>query len=246
MVNNRTEYKEHCLRALGAPLVVIDVADEQVEDRVDEAITFFNEYYYDGIEKLYHKHILTQTNIDSGTIQLPDHIWSVSKIWNTGQSSSPNSATYIFDQQYQMRLNDLRDITSTDISYYEMSMGYLALLEYTFQVARQFRFNRLNNTLRLDVAKERLTAGQTLLVESYSAIDPAANPKMWNDRSFLKYGAALIKRQWAQNLSKYSNMTLPGGLTIDGQSMYSTADQEVSELEQEIINNSAPLEFFMA
>jgi hypothetical protein len=49
-VTNREEFKAYILRALGAPLINIDVATEQLEDRVDEAISYLQMYYWDGVK----------------------------------------------------------------------------------------------------------------------------------------------------------------------------------------------------
>ena len=62
----REELKEYCLRQLGAPVLEINVADEQVDDLLDDTLQYFNERHYDGVEKTFLKYQITQDDIDRG------------------------------------------------------------------------------------------------------------------------------------------------------------------------------------
>lgn len=243
-VTNRTDLKSYVLRDLGFPLITIDVADEQLEDRIDQAISFFREYYWDGIEKEYFKHQITQADIDQQYILLPDYIMGVTKVYNANNST--NGQPNIFDLEYQLRMNDMRDLTSTSIIYYEQVMEHIALLQNRLNVDRMYDFNRLNNKLylRLNWAN-RIHVGDWLLVECYSALNPDDSPKFWNERLFKEYVSALVKRQWAQNLSKYQGVQLPGGVTIDSGRMKAEAEDDIRKIEDNVMNSLAPLEFFM-
>ena len=57
--NSRSALKEYCLRTLGKPVIEINVDDDQVEDRIDEALQYFAQYHYDGVERMYLKHQIT-------------------------------------------------------------------------------------------------------------------------------------------------------------------------------------------
>lgn len=244
MVNNREQLKEYALRALGAPLITIDVTEEQIDDRIDQAISFFNEYYWDGITKELFKHKVTAEDITNKYITIPDHIWSITRVFSTANSASgqPN----IFDLEYQLRMNDLRDLTSTSMIYYTQVMSHIALLDYMLNPQRQFRFNRLSGKLFLDLNWEaKIREGEYILVEAYAALDPNESPKMWDERLFKEYVIALIKAQWGTNIKKYSNISLPGGVMLDGQALYQEGTDEMREIEDYIKNNSAPLDMFL-
>lgn len=246
-VTNREELKQYCLRLLGAPLITVDVTDEQLDDRVDEAIAFFREYYFDGIEKIYLKHRLTQEDITNQFIQLPDHVWAVNRIFPFPTSSS-SSQLNIFDLQYQLRMNDLRDLTSTSMVYYQQVMSHLSLITFLLNTAKQFRFNRLNGKLFIDDrwnANRGLGLNQWLIFDAYTALNPVDSPKLWNERIFKEYATALVKRQWGSNLSKYQGVTLPGGITLDGQRILDDGKQEITEIEDQIMNKLAPLEWYL-
>ena len=57
---SRATFKEYCLRQLGAPVLEINVADEQVDDIIDDAVQYFNERHFDGVTQLFMKYEVTQ------------------------------------------------------------------------------------------------------------------------------------------------------------------------------------------
>ena len=66
----RATFKDYCLRNLGFGVIDINVSDAQVDDRIDEALQYFAQYHYDGIEKMYLKYKITQDDIDRGLQQM--------------------------------------------------------------------------------------------------------------------------------------------------------------------------------
>lgn len=244
MVHNRQELKEYILRALGAPLIEIEIDDGAFEDRIDEAILFFQEYYFDGIVKEYFKHVLTEEDFTNKYLVLPDHIWGVNKVFPI--STSANTNTNIFDIQYQIRQSDMRTLMSTDLVYYDQVMSHLALLENRLMPDPTFRWNRLNGKVYFDLNwNSRLQVGMYVILDCYSVLDPTESPKFWNNRVFKEYCIALTKKQWSMALKKYNQVALPGGITLDGNSLYQEALQEIETIEQDIIQNQAPLDMFI-
>jgi hypothetical protein len=126
-------------------------------------------------------------------------------------------------------------------------MSHIALIDNLLNVQKQFRFNKLNGKLYIDQnwGIAGLSAGQFLLFDVYTALDPTASPKLWDDRLFKEYTIALFKKQWGTNVKKYQGIQLPGGVTIDGQSLYEEGKAEQADIEDKIMNQLAPLEFFM-
>ena len=235
---------DYCLRELGAPVVEINVAEEQIEDRVDEAIEFYRQYHYDGIEKVYLKHQVTQEDIDNKFIPIPDLVYGITRLFPIASGTSTSKS--IFDLQYQLRLNDLYDLTSTSIIYYTQVMSHLSLLNLTLNGHPSFRFNRLTNKLFIDTSlKDKVRVGDYLLVECYRVLDPADVPRLYNEQWLKHYLAALIKRQWATNMKKFQGLQLPGGVSIDAQALYEEANAEIKDLEDSLMNKSAPLDWFM-
>jgi len=222
----------------------INIDDQQVEDRVDEAIEFFRQYHYDGIEKVYLKHLVTNDDVAQKSIPITDLVYGVTRVFPVAAGTSTSKS--IFDLQYQLRLNDLYDLTSTSVIYYSMVMSHLSLLDQTLNGHPLYRFNRLTNRLYIDENwVENIVPGSYILVECYRALDPATAPRMYNDSWLKHYVTALIKKQWGTNLKKFSGMQLPGGVTIDGDKIYQEAKDEIKDLEEDLRNKSAPLEFMM-
>ena len=243
IVTSRQQLKQYALRALGYPVIQINVADEQLEDRIDEAIEYFHLYHYDGIERMYLKHGLTQTDIDNGFIKLPDYVYGVKRVLPF--SAIVNSSSNLFSDQYQTIIQHINDLSKVDIVNYEMTMQYITMLDQILNGYPQFEFNKIGGKLYLEVNKNRLVADKFLLIECYRALNPEQNTKMYNDPWLKDYVIALFKKQWATNLKKYQGMQLPGGITIDGQTMYVEATQEISDLEESLMTKSAPLGFLI-
>ena len=64
--STKQELIDYCKRQLGAPVLEINVADDQIDDLLDDALQLFNERHYDGVERMYLKHQITQEEIDRG------------------------------------------------------------------------------------------------------------------------------------------------------------------------------------
>lgn len=316
-VSSREGLKQYALRALGAPVLEINVDDDQLEDRLDEALDYWRLYHYEGIEQIYLKQqiraseiVLTtsvaqnfslsetitgatsgataevvreSSRVSNGTlllvknivgtftageaingadsnvsattvsitlreydnkyIEVPDYVWGVTKILSAGQASSSKN---IFDLQYQLRLNDLYDLTSTSLIYYKTVMSHLALLDLELNGHQGFRFNRMSNRLYLDANwGTDFILGDYIIVQSYRAMDPTTWTKVWNEPWLKHYVTALFKKQWGVNMKKFGGLQLPGGVTLNGQETYDEAQTEIKELEDDLQNKSAPLDFFL-
>lgn len=187
---------------------------------------------------------ITLGEINTHYLELNDLVYGVQRVLPL---TGTNMSKSMFDLQYQLRLNDLYDLTSTSIIYYNQVMSHLALLDMQLNGQPLFRFNRLQGRLNLDINWDGslIGPGNYVVVECYRAMDPALFTKVWNEPWLKHYTTALIKRQWATNLKKFQGIQLHGGVTLDGQGMYIEAMQEIKDLEDELINKSAPLNFFL-
>jgi hypothetical protein len=317
-IASREDLKEYCLRELGAPVLEINVDDDQLNDRIDQALDYWRLYHYEGIEQIYMKqkiraselyvvqavgttavisdvltgqtsgatcsvtsestrkatdHMILIMNVvgtflpgetvtgghgftatlanpaiqlneyDNRYIDIPDAVYGITKILNIGQASSSKN---MFDLQYQLRLNDLYDLTSTSIIYYKTVMQHLDLLDFELNGPVPFRFNRTMNRLFIDMKwKTDVVLGDYILVQGYRALDPDEFSKVWNENWLKRYTTAQFKRQWGTNMKKFGGLQLPGGVTLNGQETYDEAIAELKELEDELMRKSAPLDFFI-
>ena len=254
--STKATLKEYCLRALGKPVIDINVDDDQVDDRIDEAVQYFCQYHTDGVERMYLKYEVTAADIPRMTTDTSESVTenSVTTTWKQGNNFlivpetvisvvnvfplSDRANLNLFDVRYQLRLNDLYDFSSTSIVHYQMTMQHLDFLDHILVGEKPMRFNHLSNKLFLDMDwNNDITAGEFLIFEVYRRLDPATSTDMFDDLYLKRYTTTLIKKQWGQNLSKFSGTAMLGGVTLNGPELFSTAIQEQRQLEEEIRTN---------
>ena len=233
-ISSRDDFKEYCLRKLGKPVIEINVDDDQVEDRVDEALKYYWDYHFDGTEKVFYKKQITEEDITNKYITLPQNIIGAVSIFDIGDFIAVNN---IFNIRYQIALNDLYTLTYQSMVPYYMAFQHIQLLEQLLVGKQPIRYNRNTNKLFVDTDWNKLTAGYFLVVEAYSIVDPADYTDVWNDRWLQRYATVLIKKQWCSNLTKFVGMQLPGGITFNGEKIYNDAHEALEKLESEMITS---------
>lgn len=228
------DFKRYCLRSLGAPVINIDVTDEQLQDRYEDALRKYRDHHFDATEKVYFKHQITQENFDNKVIPIPENIVGVNKVIR--QRSSSTGTAQFFDVQYQFLLNQMHTLWSSgSIAYYEHTMQHLTLMDQLLNGDNTFRFNKTMNKLYIDVSWDKyLTPSNWVVIECYVALDPETYPKIFEDVWLKRYTTALIKRQWGENLSKFAGVQMVGGVTLNGPLIYQDAMQQIEMLEQEL------------
>ncbi len=258
----RTTFKDYCLRSLGKPVIEINVDPDQVEDRIDEALQYFSQYHYDGVERMYLKYQVTEADItrarsDNSLAQVTDVDGSTTATWKEQKNYIPvpssimsiiqvfpftdKTAMNMFDLKYQLRLNDLYDFSSTSIIHYEMTMKHLDFIDHVLTGEVPIRHNQHQNRLYLDMDFETdISADEYIIIECYRKLDPATYSDIWNDIFLKKYATQLIKRQWGSNLSKFQGVQMLGGVTMNGEQIYQQAVEEQEKIEQFIDNHQYP------
>jgi hypothetical protein len=238
---DKESFKEYCLRKLGSPVIEINVSDEQVDDRVDEALSFFRDYHYDGSQLVYLKHQLTEQELEQGWVPVPPRLLGVTRIFDLGSSISTGSG--IFNVTYQFVLHNLEDITKYDVTNYYMAMQHLEFIQEILVGKPLIRYNRHNDKLFIDIKKDRLAPGSTVIIEAYDIIDGDEYADLWKDRWLQNYATVLIKEQWGSNLTKFENVQLMGGVTFNGMQILNDAREERLRLEEQAMNSLQPLVF---
>jgi hypothetical protein len=232
---SREDLKQYCLRNLGAPVVDINVDDEQLEDRIDEAIAYYRDYHFDGTEHVYYKHECTPQDQINGFITVPDAIIGVSGCFVLGGTYSVNN---LFNVRYQIHLNDLYDLLQSSVVPYVMAMTHVNLLEEIFVGKQPIRYNRHNNRVFIDTSwEDKIPVDSYIILDAYRVIDPDENTDMYSDRWLLRYTTQLIKRQWGENLKKFEGLQMPGGITFNGQKIWEEAQEALVKLEDEMISS---------
>ena len=254
----KATFKSYCLRALGSGVIDINVSDDQADDRIDEALQYFSQYHYDGVERMYLKHLITSDDVtratsDASTTATDKVDDSVTATWKEGKNYIPvpdavlsvvevfpfyeGSTSNMFDVRYQLRLNDLYDLSRYDLVPFYMNFQNIRFIEEILVGKQPLRFNRHVNRLHIDMDWDKLEVGQFLVAHVYEKVDGDTYTDIWGDRWLAEYATCLIKYQWGSNLSKFTGMQLPGGVQFNGADILSQAQQEKDRLEQEMISS---------
>lgn len=259
-ISSRQEFIDYTYRALGAPVLQINIDVQQAEDRLDEALAFMKERHFDFNQRtLFLKQISDNdiikgyfnlggtggavgaqltTNSSGATAYWPtyDNILTVSKVYPAGNAIGD----YIFDIRYQLTLYDFFGLyfnqagSNSPLANYMESMSYLEGINDVFNYPAAFTYIKTTQRLFLDIDMPKLIPGQYLLIEAYVGLDENQYPKIWEDRIFKKYYAAMLKKQWAQNLSKFQGMPLPGGASLNASAIMQEAVKDMAEVDQEL------------
>jgi hypothetical protein len=230
----RQQLKDYSLRQLGAPVIEINVDDSQTEDCVDDALQLFAEYHFDGVETAYLKHQITDADVTNGYLSMDDidsNVITVTKMFQIATNS-----INMFDVSYQLALNDFfGTFTPGSIADYSVTKSHLEMLNDILDPEKNVRFSRVTNKLYgdFDWSKD-VNVGDYLVLEVYRILDPETYKEIYNDRLLKKYVTALIKRQWGNNLSKFSGVQLPGGVEFNGQKILDEAREEINNIEETV------------
>lgn len=249
----REEFIQNCLTRLGHPVIDVNLAPEQCEILVDQALQKFWDYHFDGQIPLYYIHVITPTDITNNYIELPDEIHGVTRILPIGSTTMAyptGSISSVADMQFYYTMSDLINnggIYSGNMSYYYTFQNYINTLTYTLTPLISFQFNRKTN--RVYTNESLLTISQRasrLAFEGFKRIEPSEFPEVWNDEWLKEYATALMKRQWGENLKKFSNLPLPGGATLNGEGIFNEAVTDIERLETRLYKDlQVPINFYV-
>ena len=261
---NRQDFIDYCFRKLGNPVIQVNVAMEQADDRVDEALIRFHERHYNATEEVFLLLRITEEDARRGAFNLSRDIVSVTDVF----LPTPNAG--LFSVEYQLQLENLFSTSLVsnygDLTYYYMTQANITLINRMFSPVRQYTYNPITN--RLVIAGGLKNTGNIaggVVVRAYKKIygdeedmhvgldyetekhrevshDRSSHEhgklveNVWGDRWLQNYTTALIKRQWGTNLSKYQSVQLLGGVQMNGAQITAEADAEIIKLEDELYN----------
>ena len=251
---------DYAKRQLGYPVLEINVADEQLSDAVDDALQYFHERHFDGVYPTFLKYQITQDDIDRGRapntstsglvglttehtvgvttqfawkenanyLYIPESVIGINRVFKfDGSNSITNN---MFSVKYQLFLNDIYYWGSTELLTYTMTKRYLEDLDFAISTMKQFRFNKRQDKLFIDIDWGSLSVDDYIVIECYRVLDPTQNTQVYNDSFLKKYVTALIKKQWGMNMMKFTGVKLPGGVELNGRQMYDDAMKDLDDI----------------
>ena len=321
----KTEFGDWCKRKLGYPVIDINVDADQVDDRVDEAIQYYQIFMGGGTRRMYLKHKITQADRDrgktnssetvteitnqpestipagaaaavtsitladasqfpaSGSVRLSNGlanaetvaysakpsanvltvtalanthgagatiVLSVDSKWEMAQNyfimpdgiesvlrilPFDNRGTLnMFDIRYQLRLNDLYDFSDISVIYYQQVLWQLDLLDMLLVGEKPIEFNVNQDRIYVSMDWDNdISLDDWIIFEVYRRINPSEFTQAYNDFWLKRYATALIKKQWGENLIKFQGVTMLGGVTMNGETIYNEAKEEIATLEEQ-------------
>ena len=285
----RQELVEYALRRLGAPVLEINVADEQLDDILDDTIQYFQERHYDGVIRTYLKYEFTEEDINRGEdydpftnpeiftaqhkypgasgitthtytqnsnyIKIPPHIIGIEKVFTppeaTGGSGffpgnilGPGSAVPYSSSGFGY-LGGMGMWGGFDMVSQYVAKQWYETYNFLYNPSAAIRFNKRQDRLYLDINWNRLNAGKVIIIDCYRALDPEEFCEIYNDSWVKKYLVAAIKKQWGQNLIKFTGTKLPGGIEMNGRQLYDDGVKELEEIKQDMSSTYElpPLDF---
>lgn len=233
--STRQQLKDYMLRQLGHPVIRINIDDSQVEDCIDDSISFMQDYHIDFSEKQYIAHKLTQPEIDAKSIVIDPNILSILGIWKLGGAGT-GSSEQLFNVEYQLRSSDLFSLGATNLSGYVISQQFLALVNETLNEMPRSRYRRYDGKLYLDVSESELAIDNYIIMECWLAFDGTSHPRIYSDRVFRQLATAHARRIWGRNMSKFQGVQLPGGVTLNGGEIEQQGQGDIDRIETEFIN----------
>ena len=247
----KAELKAYAKRRLGDPVIEINISDDQADDAIDYTIEKFQHFHYEGAERVYLKHKFTAAEItaaktdaaenaaDGSTewltqnnfISVPDHIMSIEGMFGFTDKGTRN----MFDIRYQMRLNDLYDFTSTQFYHYYMIQQHLETIDFLLEGMKPIRYQNVQDKLYIDFDwVQDALEDQYVVIKAWRALNPTTWTEIYNQLWVKDYVTAKFKKQWGQNMTKFQNVQMPGGVTLNGEMIYNDAVEELKNLDEEL------------
>jgi hypothetical protein len=258
-IATKQEFIDFAFRKLGAPVIQINVDPQQAEDRLQESLEYMHERHFDFNERAQFVVPVTAANVTQQYFDVSAFGYAIGAQGVTSSDSgltaywpaaadirtitkvySPNSTVgdYMFDLRYQMTLFDFfglyfnqGGLSQGPMATYMESMQYLSLIEDVFNYPVSYTYTKSTNRLFLERQKSKEANLNYLMVEAYVQVNPDYYPAIWGDRIFQRHYAALLKKQWAQNLIKFAGIPLPGGAQLNAPAIMQEASRELDALE---------------
>lgn len=266
-IKNKEELKQYALRALGHPTIEVNITDEQMDDRINEAVFAYQDGHMDGSYITYIKEVVTEEDVISKTLRIKNpNICDVIRVIGIDYTTY-TSDDRLFDANYYMgamvtnalsssgSLNQqnsqagsvagLEGITTT----YNIMSSYFQDLQNLMTTIPEYNFNRNNNKMYIATDWSKIPVGTVFAMEASLYVNPyedEATTGFWDDGWLKSYTIALFQMQWGRNLMLFNQYQLPGGLILDGKDIEQRAIDRALNLKEQLNKSYArPLGFLV-
>lgn len=236
---NQDEFIQHC--KAGLSFLRINVTPDQEKITLRKAKAKYLDFHRDSTETVFVKHMIQKTDLDRGFFETPPEIHEVHNLLSYRQARSlTNELFYDMEIKYSLynsgnsgySVSQHDTKTSPLISYwlYRMDAG---LYQSHFNRDDLFRWSKTSRRLVVEGNRD-LKVGEFIVYEASKSLED--EERFWQSEWFIAYYTALLKKVWGENLTKFSNVELPGGMTLNGQGFKDEATSEIERLEEELLS----------
>ena len=263
---NREEFKKHILTRLGAPVLQINVADEQMDICIDNAFQFFNERnHFNGVENAFlttqvtpefsnffkskcYKQVENKGCSDTASnrnsfvgkqnnyITLPEDVVGVVQVLQNGTSAGLGGGVIppgsIYPLLFGGMTGDNCGNMGFNLSTYYIIQSYLSLMNFLLRPPQSWNFNQRTHRLSLHGDLNYFPVGSYIAIECLVKPNPDIFPDLWNDMWLKEMATAMVKHQRGQNLTKYNQVSLPGGVVMNGERILNDSIKELDTIRQ--------------
>jgi len=214
MATTRQELKDYCLRRLGWPVIEINVDDDQVEDRIDDALHYFSDHHYNGTERVFHAQQVTQADIDNMFITIPNEIIYVTRVLPIGGAAgglfnpmgdpslawNSTSANPLFGAgggapgaNHAVRTTQDHAGGAGGMDKFSFYLQMSSIEEFNQMFSNiggemPIRYSKHTDKVYIDHNwNELLSVDDYVIVEGWAALDPDVYTQVWNDQWIKKY-----------------------------------------------------------
>jgi hypothetical protein len=235
------ELRDYIKRRLGYPVVQINVSDEQIYDRISDALQYYRDYHYDGTQRTYMKWQLSAENITNQYLPVEANVVGISRIFNPQATESSKFTSVKYKLMSEINNADVFGYMIPSYVEYVQTMQKLSEMDMIFRGLKPIRFNRNEDKLYIDMDwSYDVQEGDWIVAEGEVILDPQIYTSIFHERFILDYSSALVKMQWGENIKKFGNIQLPGGLTMEGQTLYDEGKADKDKLEEDMMTYTLP------
>ncbi len=242
-INSRDDLRLYVLRRCGHPVLKINVEEGQLQDRLDDAVAYFQFYSGEAQSESVVKHTITENDKAQRFIEVPTDVIAIKQMLPI----SPGFFPYWMSAEYQTYIMELKDLMSGSIDSYFITQRHLSLLNFLLAKNNtSFSFNSYTKILTINTDWSKMIPGSTFIVmNTTKTLSPDQYPALYKSYFLKELAYYFVMRQWATNLKKYSNVPLPGGITLNAQEMLDEATTAITNLTEQMKSTSDPLPFFI-
>lgn len=241
-IRSREDLKTYVLRRLGQPVIRVNVEEHQLQDAIDDALDYFQTFSAEAQQTFFFKHIFTEKNITDKYIVLDESTINVTKAFPTDSPFVPNWMS----PEYKNFIRELKDMQAGSLESYFITERHISLLNFMLVKTNfSFNYNEITRKLVLHTDWGFFKPGKSFIIlETTQKTNPDDFPALWDSYWVKELCYYNVLKRWGNNLKKYANVPLPGGITLNATEMIDESTNAIATLQQQLRDMTDALPFF--